>query len=789
MSWHLRWFRLAIPVVLAFVAAVALSAPVPAPEEKDPRSAEEVRRALDDLRALQALAGDPKADPEEPWRAWHSFQLMHAGTAQWKQALDMMAKARSPLDRLQEDEIPPVARTPGMPNEVVAALGGNRGMHRGMVGFVGVSGDGRTLVSNCYGVHFWDAETLSQQITTEHSFGPMTLSQDGKAMVTCGKNDDGHTTFLCVWDLSGREPKVRATLPGRGRLFFQGMALAADNKTLLTAEREGDWPEYPKCIRVWDISSEKPKELPPLPISAEAVGRHDVVDHLVCARSSLTFVDMGGPKEAAVRVWDLDKNPPRLRCCVPAWSAGNPPGPMAISPDGKVLAIRHIRDQAIILWDVSGAKPDAIDRFDAGRYSALSFLPSGNVLAWADRDGWLILRPLNADGRSEVKAEEGQSTVAIPLGFKPLSMAFTDDGKTGVIGGEDHIIHIWDLEKRKERFPPSGHRGRIKALAFSPDGKTLVSAGEEGSVRFWDLTGAAGKQVAVLTENTKTIAGLAFAPDGKSLVSWGQAAGLAPDLDVRLWDLTGKEPRQKAVWQPHRFGTRSVAVSPAGDLMVTAGADGTASFGENWHGCLRLWGLSADPPVQRAALDFQDKDGDGKAVTLPAADHAAFDARGKTLGVLTGENTLRLFDVTDKGLTPGPTLQPFARALGNNTWALSPDGMTLATSGTGPPEKLPEDKGQLSLWRRDGDAIKPWPGFTPIPWEGYDELVFSPDGRRVVGINLDGDLLVYDVPSGDVAYQWKGAGATRLAFAPDGRHLAVGGGNGVIYILRLKAPS
>jgi WD40 repeat protein len=734
------------------------------------------------------LADDPKVNPDRLWEAWREFQALHAGEPEWRLAAARMVKVSSPLDRLDGTNIPSEGRSFEPPKELVGALGGNRGMHQGMVGRVAVSGDGRTVVSESHGIHFWDPETMLEKAcdADDGRWGPIALFPDGKTMVTCGKNGDTLKTSIRIWDLSGEEPKVRAILPGHGELAIEGLALAADHKTLFTTECEGRLAENPKVIRVWDIGSQKPGELQSIKIDEDGFMRADARRHLVCASRSMTFVDIGGANDAPVRVWDLDKNPPRVRCRVAAWSAGNTPGPMAISPDGKTLAIRHIRDKAIVLWDVSAAEAKGIERFDAGRYSALTFLPSGNVLAWADRDDWLILRPLNADGRSEVKLEDGQTTVAIPLGFQPTSLAFTDDGKTAVMGGEDHIVHVWDLDKGKERFPPTGHRGGIRALAFSPDAKTLASGGAEGSIRLWDLTGAAGKPIGVLTGHTN-LGGLAFAPDGKSLVSCGLDVGAKPDRTVRLWDLSGKEPRQKTAWEPHRFGTNSVALSPAGGLLATAGADGMASFGENWHGCVRLWDLSEDPPAERAAVDLNDRDKAGKLVALQMADHAAFDARGKTLGVLTGQRTLRLFDVTDKGLKAGPTLQPFARELGVNTWAFSPDCSTLATLGNGPPEKLPDDTGILSLWRRDGDSIKPWPGFTPVPWEGHSELVFSPDGRRVAGVNFDGDLLIYDVPSGEIVYQWMGAGAARVAFAPDGRHLAVGGSNSVIYILRLPA--
>jgi WD40 repeat protein len=783
MSWHLWTIRIAAAFGLALAGAAALSAPVAAPEEKDPRPAEDVQRAQDDLRELRALVGDSRADPDELWKAWQAFRVRYAGTPEWRQAVEAMSKAPSPLDHLDGDQVPAEVRTPKFPKEAVVALGGNRGTHQGAVGFTAVSGDGRTIVSGSHGVHFWDPETLSERIcVNDGSSGPMAVFPDGKAMVTCGKARDW--SEIRVWDLSGDKPKKRAVLRGHGAMGVKGMALAADHKTLFTVEPEGEWADDPKSIHAWDIGSEKPKELPPLKFDKDAYDRNSAVDHVVCASRSMTLVDIGGPDKAPIRVWDLDKDTPQIRCYVPAIDPHQDPGRLAISPDGKILAARHPKESSVVvLWDVSGAEAKDIDRLDVAGSRALVFLPSGNVLAGATgRSGTLWLRPLNADGRKELGLKEGQASASFYLGFVPNSLAFTDDGKTVVIGGEDHLVHVWDLDKGKERFPPTGHRGRVSALAFSPDGKTLASGGAEAAVRLWDLTGAKPKEIAVLEGHTKAVGGLSFAPDGKTLASCGLGGA---DRTVRLWDLSGKEPRPKAAWEPHRFGTLSVAHSPAGGLLITTGTEGTEPGGDKWRAGVRLWDVTKDPPVERVALDFQDADDRGKLLAVQAADRAAFDDRGKTLGFLTGQQAIRLYDITDDGLKAGPVLRPFSRELGLNAWAVSPDGVTVATLGNGPPEKLPDDQGQLCLWRRDGDALKPLPDFKPLHWDGNHELVFSPDGRRVAGVEREGQLTVRDVPSGELVLAWQEAGAACVAFAPDGRHLAVGGSNGVVYILRL----
>ena len=73
-------------------------------------------------------------------------------------------------------------------------------------------------------------------------------------------------------------------------------------------------------------------------------------------------------------------------------------------------------------------------------------------------------------------------------------------------------------------------------------------------------------------------------------------------------------------------------------------------------------------------------------------------------------------------------------------------------------------------------------------------LAMTPGGSRLAALSADGRLVWWDLRSlhqkgpPKISGQWKapGAGAEHaLAFAPDGRHLAVGNLNGTVYILRL----
>src|SRR5262249_47266109 len=80
------------------------------------------------------------------------------------------------------------------------------------------------------------------------------------------------------------------------------------------------------------------------------------------------------------------------------------------------------------------------------------------------------------------------------------------------------------------------------------------------------------------------------------------------------------------------------------------------------------------------------------------------------------------------------------------------------------------------------------------------DLVYLPDGRALISADAAPDTANVNEPEG-VVIRWSLAsqqsaatwrfpcgGVKRLALASDGRHLAVGGRNSLVYILRLAPP-
>ncbi len=269
------------------------------------------------------------------------------------------------------------------------------------------------------------------------------------------------------------------------------------------------------------------------------------------------------------------------------------------------------------------------------------------------RGGTACCRFLAGDGRGpQVPAlPGGQTHAAYSLDFKPCSMAFSGDGKTLVLGGEDGIVHLWDMARKAERFPPKGHTGPVTCLEFSPDCRTLATGAQDSTVRLWDLTGPAGKETANWQAQTDHIAALAFSPDGKKLATAAvgdyQRDIFQRENDVHLWGLTGESPRSLCVWEPHNSGTSSLAFHPDGRQLVTAGTDHMDDFSEGYHASVRFWDVTGPAPTKGTEFRFLDQDDDGKPLLNQGAQHLAFGPRGRSLVFSTGGTgaaSVRLYD-------------------------------------------------------------------------------------------------------------------------------------------------
>jgi WD40 repeat protein len=170
-------------------------------------------------------------------------------------------------------------------------------------------------------------------------------------------------------------------------------------------------------------------------------------------------------------------------------------------------------------------------------------------------------------------------------GKRIWSVAFSPDGSRVLFGGEDSLVHLWDLTSG-EHGAFRGHADWVSSVAFSPDGKRAYSAGglrsgfQEGTdfaIRVWDL--ATGKQLRPLEGHQGSVLSLAVSNDGRYVLSAGH------DAVPILWD-AGTE-REKHRFRGHTSLVHCVAFLPDGRRAVSSSVDST----------IRLWDVESGREV------------------------------------------------------------------------------------------------------------------------------------------------------------------------------------------------
>ncbi|HEV7473456.1 MAG TPA: hypothetical protein VGN90_05355 [Pyrinomonadaceae bacterium] len=204
------------------------------------------------------------------------------------------------------------------------------------------------------------------------------------------------------------------------------VALANGGKLLAT--RQGD------VLRIWDVSSDKPKLQATITGGVGSAVAFSPVDKMIATAPSLGIVDW----------WSIDKDQSRPNQTVVA------PGhvrAMAFSPDGKILA-------------VGGGSSEA---------------ESGLVTLWDTQTH----KPLDL----HIRGHQGVGVDVTSLAFSPT------DNRILAVGGTDKTIELWDVSTGKLlALPLEGHRFPVTSVAYSPDGRTIASGDSGGIVNVWSAS-------------------------------------------------------------------------------------------------------------------------------------------------------------------------------------------------------------------------------------------------------------------------------------------------------------
>jgi WD40 repeat protein len=371
----------------------------------------------------------------------------------------------------------------------------------------------RVVTSGLYSCTLWDLATgdcLQDDIPLSAPSEPvLALSPDGKLLALGEKHHPADPKKVVrLWDVAARKelkPLQDEAVKHVGRLQF-----FPDGKILLglVANKEGQVE-----LRVWDV---------------EKRGKARVVSGLAVRRfalspdgKTLALSQVGG----TIEILDFQSGEKQRTLHIPNSNADYfDLESLAFSPDGRTLASAE-PDGALRVWDVAGGEQI---HGPGERLGLLAVSPDGKSLAITQRRRGRLMVIDPATGK--VKKD-----LDLPKEEEAASALFAADGKTLVArceGSGKSWYRLWDLTTGEEHEPIERSGGGFR---LAPDGKTLFQY--PGSVpqksQLWDTI--TGKIRVTLEGKKQVVADAAFSPDGRTLAT-------CEGTEVVLWDAaTGKE--------------------------------------------------------------------------------------------------------------------------------------------------------------------------------------------------------------------------------------------------------
>jgi WD40 repeat protein len=307
------------------------------------------------------------------------------------------------------------------------------------------------------------------------------------------------------------------------------------------------------------------------------------------------------------------------------------------------------------------------------------------------------------------------------------------------------MVRIWDAQTGLESPAPLRGLSPVQSsLTFAPDARVLLAADIRGIVQPWTL-GRANIDIAQWQAPPPNgqAPRLAFLTDGQRFVTYGENGAMW------RWHVAAE------TGIPIATSPYGCCVGPNGHLALVSPTDGEVAI------------YDLDTAKQVGALEKTQAE---TPDLLRVAD-VAVTPDEQCAVVLHGVNrprSMRMYSLQSDLEVMRLPPHDGARI------AIAPDGQHLLTT---------DYDGAVSMFDlHTGSFVRK---IDISPELALQPAVFSPDGKLAAFVHRT-TVTVIEVPSGNRVKEWSLPGPIEgVAFAPDGRHLALGNANGTIYVMRL----
>lgn len=390
---------------------------------------------------------------------------------------------------------------------------------------------------------------------------------------------------------------------------------------------------------------------------------------------------------------------------------------VAISPNGKMVATTL--SKGIGVWDLSsGRRIFYVDAKDGYTFY--------NSLAWS-MDGSTIAVASNKTGVELWNINTGESLTALntPSGSFS-SLAWSLDGQKLIVGAEEGRAYVFDTQNGNV-IKDFGSGYELNSSTFSPDSQTLALGYGDRNVQLWNSDGT----------TLQTLEGFGF---GAADVTFSADGSFFAAISPESW----QTPPQVRIWNTSDWSVEKVF--PVGDkdnYMITGFAlspnqnTGAISY-VDMHGYYRDF-IKIISIVDGTTLSTLEPKSNQYRVFIDAI---AYSPDNSMLAVLVSEvddpnprilvwQTSNWSLVFDKAITTGPRLG-FSKYQ-QDALAWSPDSDLFA---------IGLKDGSIQIFRSvDGESLFTLDGHTM--W--VTGVAFSPDGRILASISLDGTLMLWSL--------------------------------------------
>lgn len=422
----------------------------------------------------------------------------------------------------------------------------------------------------------------------------------------------------------------------------------------------------------------------------------------------------------------------------------------------------------VYLWNVSTGQPiDAPLQSQTAEIVSLAFRPDTKQLVAASYGGTVLVWDM-ASQQLLSRWSSGDPYIGM--------VELSPDGKIAATASNLTVDHgtlaFWDLETHQTIGDPIGDQ-KVYGLSFTFDGAKLVQGGtchapncKTGEAILWNVQPQA--RVQQLTGTGVTAPALQLAPIA-ALSADGKLIASAIGNGVLLWDAA----KRQQVGQPlvqHTRAVTALAFSPDSRLVASGSQDNS----------ILLWDTRTQKPIGKPLADFPDV---VESVTFrPDGKWLAASGCGKRERDVAGcfEGSIYLWDVSTQQLV-GPPLSDGKEIVYAVTF--SPDGKLIASGSCTTPSEVDRcTQGKIRLW--DASTHQPVGMAMAAHTAFVTQLAFSPDGK-VLASGGGKEIYIWDVatqePIGAPLVQ-VGTGITGIAFSRDGNWIATGSRDGALSI-------